>query len=99
MLEDVHDSINSLVGIMQTFKAKGKMSKLFVSSLFKRRQEEAEGVINHAILSLQVGSSSRFGLPCSFKIIVGKSLRLISKLGNKSKAFNLSEETAISLSG
>ena len=54
MLEDVHDSVNNLVGIMQTYKAKGKMSKLFVSSLFKRRQEEAEVVIKNAISSLQV---------------------------------------------
>lgn len=55
MLEDVHDSVNSLVGVMQTYKTKGKMSKLFMSSLFKRRQEEAEAVINNAISSLQVG--------------------------------------------
>lgn len=35
---DVHDSVNSLVGIMQTYKTDGKISKLVVSSLFKRRQ-------------------------------------------------------------
>lgn len=58
MVEDVYDSVKSLVGIMQTYKARGKMSKLLVSSLFKRRQEEAETVIKDAISSLQVGLAS-----------------------------------------
>ena len=43
---------------MQTYKAKGKISKLFVSSIFKRRQEEAEVVIKNAISSLQVDLTS-----------------------------------------
>ena len=71
MLEDVHDSISSLVGIMQTYIAKGKISKLFMSSLFKRRQEEAEGVIDRAILSLQACMLNCLGLLCSVVIMFG----------------------------
>ena len=59
LLEDVYDSVSDLVGIMQTYNAKGKISRLFVSTLFKHRQEEAEAIINRAIARLQVSSANR----------------------------------------
>ena len=59
LLEDVHDSVSDLVGIMQTYNAKGRISRLFMSTLFKRRQEEAEAVLNRAISRLQVSSANR----------------------------------------
>ncbi|CAM9572153.1 unnamed protein product [Ascophyllum nodosum] len=54
LLEDVYDSVSDLVGVMQTYNAKGKISRLLVSTLFKRRQEEAEAVLNRAISRLQL---------------------------------------------
>ena len=60
LLEDVHDSVSDLVGIMQTYNAKGRISRLFMSTLFKRRQEEAEAVLNRAISRLQVSSANRW---------------------------------------
>ena len=60
LLEDVYDSVSGLVGVMQTYNAKGKISRLLVSTLFKRRQEEAEAVLNRAISRLQVSSMNRW---------------------------------------
>ena len=58
LLEDVYDSVSDLVDIMQTYNTKSKISRLFMSTLFKRRQEEAEAVINRAISRLQVSSAN-----------------------------------------
>ena len=60
LLEDVYDSVSDLVGVMQTYNAKGNISRLFVSTLFKRRQEEAEAVLNRAISRSQVSSMNRW---------------------------------------
>ncbi|CAN0213505.1 unnamed protein product [Ascophyllum nodosum] len=61
LLEDVRDSVSDLVAIMQTYNAKGKISRLFMSTLFRRRQDEAEAVINHAISRLQFGLQVQAG--------------------------------------
>lgn len=55
LLEDVQDSIVDMVQIMQSYKSKNMVSKVFVSSLCKKRQEEAESNINAAVQRLQVG--------------------------------------------
>lgn len=54
LLEDVQESIADMVQIMQSYKNKNMVSKVFVSTLCKRRQEEAEAAINSAIQRLQV---------------------------------------------
>ena len=59
LLEEVRESIEDLVQIMKTYKSKNKVSKVMMSTLFKKRQEEAEAVINMAIGRLQVGPISR----------------------------------------
>ena len=48
-----------MVQIMQSYKNKNMVSRVFVSTLCKRRQEEAEAAINCAIQRLQVGVSSK----------------------------------------
>lgn len=58
LLEDVHEAVRDLVQIMRTYHSKNKMSQVIVSSLFKRRLEEAEAVVDVAISRLQVRFSS-----------------------------------------
>lgn len=40
--------------IIQSYRSKNMLSRVFVSSLFKKRQEEAEDGINACIQRLQV---------------------------------------------
>lgn len=54
LIEDVHDAIFDLVELIKTFQSKNKLSKLFLSTLFKRRQEELDAVVDRAITRLQV---------------------------------------------
>ena len=53
-LEDVHDAIFDLVELIKTFQSKNKLSKLLLSTLFKRRQDELDAVVDRAITRLQV---------------------------------------------
>ena len=55
LIEDVHDAIYDLVELIKTFQSKNKLSKVFLSTLFKRRQEELDAVVDRAIMRLQVG--------------------------------------------
>lgn len=60
LLDDVRVSIDELVQIIQTYRAKSRIGRVMTSSLFKKRQEEAEAVTNMAISRLQVrGNESR----------------------------------------
>lgn len=60
LVEDVHDAIFGLVELIKTFKSKNKLSKLFLSTLFKRRQDELDAVVDRAIMRLQVSVDHRF---------------------------------------
>lgn len=59
LVEDVHDAIFDLAELIKTFQSKNKLSKLFLSTLFKRRQDELVAVVDRAIMRLQVS-----GIPC-----------------------------------
>ncbi|CAM9401021.1 unnamed protein product, partial [Scytosiphon promiscuus] len=61
LLEDVQDSIQDMMQIMQSYRSKNMLSRLFVSSLCKKRQEEAELAINAAVQRLQLGLQVRVG--------------------------------------
>lgn len=54
LLDDVRDSVGDLVAVMQAWKSKNAISKVFTSTLCKRRQEEAEDAIKEAVSRLQV---------------------------------------------
>lgn len=54
LLEDVQEAIKDMAQIMESYKSKNMVSKLLVSTLCKRRQEEAEEAINAAVHRLQV---------------------------------------------
>ncbi|CAM9206277.1 unnamed protein product [Ectocarpus sp. 12 AP-2014] len=61
LIEDVHDAIFDLVELIKTFQSKNKLSKLFLSTLFKRRQEELDAVVDRAIMRLQLGLQLQVG--------------------------------------
>ena len=54
LVEDVHDAIADLVELIRTYQSKNKLSQVMMSTLFRRRQEEAEAVVERAISRLQV---------------------------------------------
>lgn len=58
LIEDVHNAIHDLVELLKTFQSKIKLSKMFLSTLFKRRQEELDAVVDRASMRLQVLWSS-----------------------------------------
>lgn len=71
LLEDVRESIEDMVQVMQSYKNKNAVSKVLVSTLCKRRQEEAEASIDAAMHRLQVSESAIYasllmvdGCPC-----------------------------------
>ncbi|CAM9600681.1 unnamed protein product, partial [Ectocarpus sp. 8 AP-2014] len=61
LIEDVHDAIFDLVELIKTYQSKNKLSKLFMSTLFKRRQEELDAVVNQAVMRLQLGLQLQVG--------------------------------------
>ncbi|CAM9297409.1 unnamed protein product [Ectocarpus sp. 12 AP-2014] len=61
LIEDVHDAIFDLVELIKTFQSKNKLSKLFLSTLFKRRQDELDAVVDRAITRLQLGLQLQMG--------------------------------------
>lgn len=54
LIEDVHDAIYDLVELIMTFQSKNKLAKVCLSTLFKRRQDELDAVVDRAIMRLQV---------------------------------------------
>ncbi|CAN0166390.1 unnamed protein product, partial [Scytosiphon promiscuus] len=55
LIEEVQEAIVDLVDLIRTFQSKNKLSKAFMSTLFKRRQDELDAVVDRAILRLQLG--------------------------------------------
>lgn len=60
MIEDVHGTIFDLVELIRTYQSKNRLSQLFMSTLFRRRQEELDAVVDRAIMRLQVGGVPYF---------------------------------------
>lgn len=56
MIEDVHDAVADLVEIIKTYRSKHKMAQVMTSTIFKRRQEEAEALIDRAVSHLHVSA-------------------------------------------
>ena len=63
MIEEVHEAISDLVQLIKTYQSKNKLSRLFMSTLFKRRQEELDAVVDRAIMRLQVSGAPRSSCP------------------------------------
>lgn len=54
LIEDVNDAIYDLVELIKLFQSKNKLSKVLMSTLFKRRQEELDAVVDRAVTRLHV---------------------------------------------
>ncbi|CAM9241877.1 unnamed protein product [Scytosiphon promiscuus] len=65
LIEEVHEAIIDLVDLIRTFQSKNKLSKAFMSTLFKRRQDELDAVVDRAILRLQLGLQLQVGYDVS----------------------------------
>ncbi|CAM9226240.1 unnamed protein product [Ectocarpus sp. 12 AP-2014] len=61
LIEAVHDAIFDLVELIKTFQSKNKLSKLLLSTLFERRQDELDAVVDQAICRLQLGLQLQTG--------------------------------------
>ncbi|CAM9303278.1 unnamed protein product [Choristocarpus tenellus] len=62
-LEEVHSSIEELVKVVQCFISKGLIGRTIKSSLFRRRQAEAEYILRNALRQLKVEGKTK-----SFKV-------------------------------
>ncbi|CAM9445750.1 unnamed protein product [Ectocarpus fasciculatus] len=61
LIEDVHEAIFDLVELIKTYQSKNKLSKVLMSTLFKRRQDELDAVVDKAIVRLQLGLHMQVG--------------------------------------
>lgn len=59
-MEDVHDAVFDLVELIKTYQSKNKLSKVLMSTMFKRRQDELDAVVDRAILRLHVSGVKRW---------------------------------------
>lgn len=63
LIEEVHAAVFDLMELIRAFQSKNKLSKVFMSTLFKRRQEELDAVVDRAVMRLQVSGVVTYGWP------------------------------------
>lgn len=56
LIEEVHYAVEDLVELIMTYQSKNKLSKVLMSTSFKRRQDDLEAAIDRALGRLQVSS-------------------------------------------
>ncbi|CBN76925.1 n/a (Partial), partial [Ectocarpus siliculosus] len=61
LIEEVHDAVSDLVELIKTFQNKSKLAQVLTSSLFKRRQDELNAVMDRAIWGLHLGLQVQVG--------------------------------------
>ncbi|CAN0560046.1 unnamed protein product, partial [Ectocarpus sp. 12 AP-2014] len=85
LIEEVHDAVSDLVDLIKTYQNKNKLSKVLMSTLFKRRQEELDAVVDKAILHLHLGLQVQVGQD------VAEGLDLHKRSTAEAKAESLAE--------
>eukprot|EP00904_Undaria_pinnatifida_P006288 jgi/Undpi1/278/HiC_scaffold_1.g00274.m1 len=55
LIKDVQTAVGDMVELIKTYRSKRKISQVIVSTMFRRRMEEAEAVIDRAISDLKLG--------------------------------------------
>lgn len=58
LIEDVQTAVADMVELIKTYRSKGRLSQVIVSTMFRRRMEETEAVIDRAISDLKVRFST-----------------------------------------
>ncbi|CAM9404226.1 unnamed protein product [Ectocarpus sp. 12 AP-2014] len=61
LMEEVHDAVSDLVELIKTYQNKSKLAQVLTSTLFKRRQDELNAVLDRAIWSLHLGLQVQVG--------------------------------------
>ncbi|CAM9304267.1 unnamed protein product, partial [Ectocarpus sp. 8 AP-2014] len=61
LVEEVHDAVSDLVELVKSYQNKSKLGKVLTSTLFKRRQDELNAVIDRAIWGLHLGLQVQVG--------------------------------------
>ena len=56
LLEEVHDAVYDLAELIKTYQNKNRLTQVLTSTLFKRRQDELNAVIDRAIWGLHVSA-------------------------------------------
>ena len=54
LIENVQDAIGDMLGLIRTYNSKKRITQVVVSTLFKRRMEETDAVINQTFADLMV---------------------------------------------
>lgn len=54
LIEDVKDAVGDVVELIKFFKSRNRVLKTLQATLFKRRQEELDAVVDRAATRLQV---------------------------------------------
>lgn len=57
MIEEVHGAIFDLVELVKIYQSKNRLARLLMSTLFKRRMNELDAVVDRAILRLQASGT------------------------------------------
>ncbi|CAM9095208.1 unnamed protein product [Ectocarpus sp. 6 AP-2014] len=61
LMEEVHDAVSDLNDLIKTYQNKSKLAQLLTSTLFKRRQDELNAVMDRAIWGLHLGLQVQVG--------------------------------------
>ncbi|CAM9121323.1 unnamed protein product, partial [Ectocarpus sp. 13 AM-2016] len=61
LVEEVHDAVSDLVELIKTYQNKSKLAQVLTSTLFKRRQDELNAVLDRAIWSVHLGLQVQVG--------------------------------------
>ncbi|CAM9478389.1 unnamed protein product, partial [Ectocarpus fasciculatus] len=61
LMEEVHDAVSDLVELIKTYQNKSKLAQVLTSTLFKRRQDELNAIMDRAIWDLHLGLQVQVG--------------------------------------
>lgn len=70
LIQDVHDAVGDLVELIKAYQSRNALSKVLMSTLFKRRQEQADAVIDRATSRLHVSAFSIAFSPSRYKPLI-----------------------------
>lgn len=54
LIEDVNTAVGDMVELVKVYRTKGRISQVVCSTMFRRRMEETEAVIDRAMSDLKV---------------------------------------------
>ncbi|CAM9667182.1 unnamed protein product [Ectocarpus fasciculatus] len=61
LMEEVHDAVSDLVELIKTYQNKSRLGQVLTSTLFQRRQDELNAVLDRAICGLHLGLQVQVG--------------------------------------